>query len=88
MNIRSISIFGYVRRYKDISCVTKILEKSFNNGIVIPAKVRSCDKSRGKILCATCNNQINENEDFEATLNLLKQEAPNQFGHMLPFFVK
>ena len=63
----------------------KSWKKSFNKGIVIPAKVRSCDKSRGKILCATCNNQINENEDFEATLNLLKQEAPNQFGQMLPF---
>ena len=66
----------------------KSWKKSFNNGIVIPAKMRRCDKCRGKILCATCNNQINENKEFEANLNLLKREAPKEFGYMLSFFIE
>ena len=36
--------------------------------------MRKCERCRGKILCATCNNQINENKGFEAILNLLKRE--------------
>ena len=41
---------------------------------------------RGKILCITCNIQINENKELEANLNLLKRQAPDQFGYMLPYF--
>ena len=47
----------------------KSWKKSFSNGIAIPAKMRRCDNSKGKILCATCINQINQNKDFEANLN-------------------
>ena len=68
--------------------LAKSWEKSINIGIVIPAKMRRCDKCRGKIRCATCNNQINENKEIEANLNLLKGEASNEFGHMLPSFVE
>ena len=63
-------------------------KKSFNNGIVMPAKNGRCDKCRGKILCATCNNQINKNKEFEANLNLIKRKGPNEFGYMLPYFVE
>ena len=34
----------------------------------------------------TCKNQVNEIEEFEANLNLLKAEAPDEFGHMLPYY--
>ena len=40
----------------------KSWKKSSNNGIVKPAKLRRCEKGRGKILCATWNNQINGNK--------------------------
>ena len=50
--------------------------------------MRRCDKSRGEVLCETCNNQINENIEFVAKLNILKGEAPNEFGYMLPYFVE
>ena len=63
-------------------------KKSFNNGVVIPVKMRRCNECKNKILCTTCNNQVNENKEFEAILNLIKREAPNQFGHMLPYFVE
>ena len=38
-------------------------------------------------MCDSCNNQINENKEFEANLNLLKRDVPNKFGHMLPYYV-
>ena len=35
-----------------------------------------------------CNSQVNENKEIEAILNLIKGEAPNQFGNMLPYLVE
>ena len=37
-------------------------------------------------MCNRCNNQNIENKEFEANVNLLKREAPNKFGLMLPCF--
>ena len=48
--------------------------------------MRHCNTCKDEILCATCNNLINENKEFEANLNLIKQEKPNDFGHMLPYY--
>ena len=62
-------------------------KKSFNNGIIIPTKMRQCNECKDGILCTTCKNIINENKEFEANLNLLKREKPNDFGHMLPYYV-
>ena len=50
--------------------------------------MRVCIECKDGILCTTCNNQVNENKEFEANLNLLKRDVPNQFGHMLPYFVE
>ena len=61
-------------------------KKSFNNGIVIPTKMRQCNKCKDGIVCTTCNNQINESKEFEANLNELKRHAPNQFGNMFPYY--
>ena len=60
-------------------------KKSFINGVITPVKVRRCNECNGKIKRMTCNNQVNENKEFEATLNLLKRYAPYQFRHMLPY---
>ena len=59
-------------------------KKLFNNGIVVPTKVRQCNECKDGKLCTTCNNQINEK--FEANINSLKRYPPNQLGQMLPFF--
>ena len=45
---------------KKLALLSKSCKNSFINGIIIPAKMRGCDNSRGKILCVTCDNQINE----------------------------
>ena len=61
-------------------------KKSFDNGIIIPKKMRFCNKCKDGILCTTCNNQINENKVFEANLNELKRHKPNDYGYMLPYY--
>ena len=40
-----------------------------------------------KTVCNNCNNQINENKDFEANLKVLKRHPPNEFGHMLHYYI-
>ena len=62
-------------------------KKSLNNGVIIPTKMKQCNACKDGILCATCINQINETKEFEANLNLLKQEKPNDRGHMLPYYI-
>ena len=61
-------------------------KKSFESGIIIPKKMRFCNECSDKKTCDKCNNQINENKEFEANLNLLKRKAPNEFGYMLPYY--
>ena len=80
--------FEMLEGKKRSAMLPKSWNKSFNNGIVIPTKKRRCNECRGKILCVTFNNQSDENKESRASLNLLKRKAPNQFRHMLPYFLK
>ena len=61
-------------------------KKSFDNGIIIPAKMRFCNECNDNKMCIKCNNQINENKEFEAILNEVKRNPPNEFGHMLHYY--
>ena len=56
------------------SMVTRFWKKPFNNGVITPVKVKRCNECRGIILCVTCNNQVNETQQFEANINLLKDK--------------
>ena len=64
----------------------KSWKNSFNNGVVKPTKMRFCNEFKDKTFCTKCKNQINEIREFEAKLNFLIRKAPNEFGHMLPYF--
>ena len=61
-------------------------KKAFNNGILIPTKMRRSDICNDKLLCEKCKNQVNEKKEFEANLNFLKRNAPNEFSYMLPYY--
>ena len=62
------------------------MKKSFNGGVVIPAKMRFFNECSKEKCCDGFNNQVNENKVVEAILNLLKREAPIEFGRMLPYY--
>ena len=78
--------FDMLKGKKITAMLPRSWRKSFNNGVIIPTKMRQCNACKDGILCVTCNNKINENKEFEANLNLLKREKPNDFGHMLPYY--
>ena len=60
-------------------------KKLFHSGVVIPAKMRFCNKCSKEKCCDRCINRINENTNFFADLHFLKRQAPSQFGSMLPY---
>ena len=78
--------FDMLNGKKITAMLPRSWKKSFNNGVIIPTKMRQCNACKDGVLCVTCNNKINENKEFEATLNLLKRKAPNKLGYMLPYY--
>ena len=79
--------FKMIEGKKLSAILPKIWRKSFDSGIIIPTKMRFCKECNDKKLCNKCNNQINENEEIETNLNELKRHPPNEFGHMLPYYI-
>ena len=63
----------------------KSRKKSFNNGIVRPAKIGGCKKCSVEKCPDSCSNQTDGNKEFVADFYLLKRQAPNRFYHMLPY---
>ena len=76
--------FNLLEGKKILALLPNSWKKSFNNGIVIPTKMRHCNECKDGILCTTCNNQINEDKEIAANLNLIKRHPPNELGRMLP----
>ena len=63
------------------------LKKSFSMGVVIPHKVRNCNKCTKDILCDDCDKLVSRNKDFSANLKESKREKRNEHGHMLPKYI-
>ena len=79
--------FNMIKGEKISAMLPRSWKKSFDNGIIIPAKMRFCNECNVKRVCNKCKNQINENKEFEANLNELKRHPPNDFGYMLPYYI-
>ena len=62
-------------------------KKSFNQGVVIPHKMRNCTECKKDILCENCDNLVNQRKKFSANLNEIKREKPIDFGHMLAMYI-
>ena len=80
----------YFKTFDGDELVAKIplsWKKSFNQGIVIPHKMRNCDCKKD-ILCDNCDKLVNQNKEFSANLNEIKREPPNKFGDMPPKYIK
>ena len=79
--------FKMIEGKKISAMLPKSWKKSFDSGIIIPTKMRFCNECDDNKMCVKCNIHINENKEFEANLNLLKRNAPNEFGYMLPYYI-
>ena len=62
-------------------------KKSFSQGVLIPHKMRNCNRCTKDILCDDCDKLVNQIKEFSANLNELKREKPNDLGHMLPKYI-
>ena len=62
-------------------------KKNFSQGVVIPHKMRNCNKCTKDILCDDCDKLLNQKKEFSANLIELKREKPNNLGHMLPKYI-
>ena len=80
--------FKMIEGEKISALLPKSWKKSFDSGIIIPTTMKFCDECNDRKMCDKCNNQINENNEFEAYLNELKRHPPNEFGYMLPYYIK
>ena len=81
---------GYFKMAGGDKLVAKVplsWKKYFSQGVVIPHKMRNCNKCTKDILCDDCDKLVNQNKEFSAILNELKREKPNDFGHMLPKYI-
>ena len=78
--------FKRIQGEKISAMLPRSWKKSFDSGIIIPTKMRFCNECNDNKMCVKCNNHIIENKEFEANLNLLKRNALNEFGHMLPYY--
>ena len=48
--------------------------------------MRLCNECKDGMPCTTCNNQVEENKEFEANINLIKRQVPNEYRHMLLYY--
>ena len=62
-------------------------KKSFSQGVVIPHKIKNCNKCTKDLLCEHCDILINQDKVFSAKLNELNREPPIEFGNMLPKYL-
>ena len=72
---------------KLIAKVTLSWKKPYGMGIVIPHKIRNCNKCTKDSLCDECDKLINQRKEFSANLNEIYREKPNDCGHMLPKYI-
>ena len=80
----------YFNMYNGDKLIAKVplsWKKSFSQGVVIPHKMKNCNKCTKDQLCDDCEKSVNQRKEFSANLNELKREKPNDFGHMLPKYI-
>ena len=83
-NLDRKEYFKMLNGDKLIAKVPLSWKKSFSQGVVIPHKMKNCNKCRKDLLYDDCDKLVNQNKKFSANLNELQRQPPNDFGRMLP----
>jgi len=86
-NLSRKEYFNMANGGKLIAKVPLSWKKSFSQRVVIPHKMRNCNKCSKDILCENCDKLVNQRKEFSANLNEMKREPPDEFGHMLPKYI-
>ena len=86
-NLNRKEYFNMANGDKLIAKVPLSWKKTFSQGVVIPHKMRNCNKCSKDKLCDGCDILVNQRKEFSANLNELKREKPNDQGHMLPKYL-
>ena len=77
----------YLKIFEGDKLVTKVplsWKISFSMGVVIPYKMKDCNKCTKGILCDHCDKLVDQNKEFSTNLNELTRQALNEFGYLLP----
>ena len=72
---------------KSVAKVPLCWKKSLSMGVVIPNKIRNCNKCDKDSFCDGCDKLVDQNKEFSANLSELKRQPPNESGHMLPQYL-
>ena len=64
--------FNMLEGKKITAMLPRSWKKSFNNGIIIPTKMKRCDICNYKSLCEKCNNQVNEKKRIRSQFKFIK----------------
>ena len=86
-NLNRKKYFNMADGDKLIAKVPLSWKKSFSQGVVIPHKMKHCNKCTKDLLCDDCDTLVNQKKEFSANLNELKREKPNNLCHMLPKYI-
>ena len=49
--------------------------------------MKNCTYCKKDNPCDECDNLVNQKEELSANLNELKQDPPNEFGHIIPKYI-
>ena len=61
-------------------------KKSFSMGVEIPHKVSKCGDCKKDSPCDSCDQLVNQTDEFSASLNEIKRQHPNDFRSMIPWY--
>ena len=67
-NLKRKEFFNMADGVNLIAKVPLSWKKSFSMGVVIPHKMRNCNKYPKEILCDDCDKLVNQNKEFSANV--------------------
>ena len=62
-------------------------KKSFSMSVVLPHKMKNCNKCTKDILCHDYDKSVYQNKEISPNLKELKRKPPNDIGQMLPKYI-
>ena len=78
--------FDMLEGNKISAMLPRAWKNSFNNGIIIPTKMRRCSECTSGMFCTLCKNQVNESKEVEVNLNFFKKRSSLCIFSLLTYY--